>query len=99
LTVSTHHRSGLLITDDNGHITQTIRFPQHNQARPFLAWQPTMTVTAANDSCRHESLSCALSVGRAGVAAGRKEVRWERHAGRGFSGVPLRVAVLDKYRS
>jgi len=44
--VSTHHRSGLLITDDNGHITQTIRFPQHNQARPFLAWQPTMTVTA-----------------------------------------------------
>ena len=39
-TVLIHHRRGLLITNDTGHITQTIRYPPPNEAHPFLAWQP-----------------------------------------------------------
>ena len=43
-TVDIHHRDGLLITNDNGDVTQTILYP-HNEAHPILAWQPTATVT------------------------------------------------------
>jgi Tol biopolymer transport system component len=39
LTVLIDHRRGMLITNDRGDITQTIRFP-HNEAHPFPAWQP-----------------------------------------------------------
>jgi Tol biopolymer transport system component len=43
-TANLHHRDGLLITDDTGHITQTILFP-HRAAHPVLTWQPPVTVT------------------------------------------------------
>ena len=38
-TVGIHHRDGLRITNLDGDVTQSILFP-HNEAHPFLAWQP-----------------------------------------------------------
>ena len=46
-TVNIHHRDGLLITNLDGDVTQTILFP-HNEAHPILAWQPTVTESAPN---------------------------------------------------
>ena len=82
-TVLIHHRRGLLITDDTGHVTQTIQYP-HNEAHPFLAWQPTVTGPKTRTVTSHYRVLSGSAV--AGLRPGAT-----KYVGTGTQGVTLVV--------
>ena len=80
-TVLIHHRRGLLITNDTGHVTQTIQYP-HNESHPFLAWQPTVTVPKTRTFTSHYRVLSGSAV--AGLRPGAT-----KYVGTGTQGVEL----------